>query len=133
MIGHGEIAYAITWLQSHFERAELTTTDATVTDAIIVPMGNDTTLKLEVHAVAIQSGGANSAGYVVHATFNKDGAAAPVIVGVYPENAHWKEDDTSWGGISFAIATPSIKIQVTGKAATTINWKVLAIKLDVGI
>lgn len=116
-----------------FEYSEVTTTDATVTSALSVPMGNDTVTLFQVWAVGVSSGGTNGAGYSVYATYKKDGAAAPAIVGAFPENAHWKESDSTWGGITFNVSTPSVNIQVTGKAATTINWKVFVLKLTKGI
>ena len=120
-------------LEQFYEYAELTTTNATATVAVSVPMSNDSTTMFYVRAVGISTGGTNGAGYAVYATYKKDGAAAPAIIGAFPENAHWKESDSTWGGIDFNVSSPVVQVRVTGKAATTIKWKVYVFKLTQGI
>lgn len=123
------------WLNSIFRRTEKTTADATATVIDTIPIGADNTVLILAMITGIQSGGANSAGFLYAAFWNKDGTAAPVLVGSFPTSLANELDDVTWGAQPTFVANGlnAIDIKVTGKTATTINWKCVAIIINSNI
>ncbi len=123
------------WLNSIFRRSEKTTSDATATVIDTIPIGADNTILILAMITGIQSGGANSAGFLYAAFWNKDGTSAPVLVGSYPTSLANELDDATWGAQPTFVANGlnAIDIKITGKAATTINWKCVAIIINSSI
>ncbi len=123
------------WLNSVYRKTERTTTDATATVIDTIPIGADSTILILAMITGIESGGANSAGFLYATFWNKDGTSAPVLVGSFPTSLANEKNDSAWGTEPTFVANGvnAIDIKVTGKAATTINWKCLTIIINMSI
>jgi len=106
------------------------TTDATatslLTDTLIatskIPLRNNQTLHFEARIVARSIGG-QSAGYLLQGVIDRGAnAASTALVGSVTKTV-LAEDDAAWDVSAVADTTNgALDIQVTGVAATNINW-----------
>ena len=64
----------------------------------------------------------NSAGYRIQATFKDVAGTATRVPALGTDDKLSFEDDTSWD-IEYVVSGSNVLLQVTGVAATTINWK----------
>jgi hypothetical protein len=102
--------------------AVVQTTGATATSCGTYVMPDETTAFFMARVAA--HGATNSAGYMVAATYKRQAAAAPAQVGATTAIAT-HEDDATWGGAAFGVVSNTVQLQVTGLAATTIDWLVI--------
>lgn len=96
------------------------TTDATVEDARLrMAFGTGDVAKICVDVVAKQS-------TTNRAYYKACGVFYDVAGTVTQQGANFEtttvESDAAWGGLSFSVATNSVRIRVQGVAATTIDW-----------
>lgn len=108
----------------------VTTTDATETtlDSFSVPSGVAVTVTWMVTAIAGAGFGVGSAGYSVSATFHNDGVllnqrgtTTLTVLG---------ESDAAWT-VGIDVSGTTVRLRVTGKAATTIRWGASGMALEV--
>ena len=100
-----------------------TTNAIAVVDQIQLPLQSNDIIEVTMKAVGCQSGFTNRAWYSKRAFSHEDGAGLAVIDAqqdVYGD----VESDATWGGVSFVVSGDQLRISVTGKAATTIAWRV---------
>ena len=96
---------------------ELATTDATTTSIFeaTLPEGNTS---VDVYIVADQSGSANGAVYKLKRRFLN---AAGVVTAKSLVSVEVEEDDAAWDATIDNSGT-TVRVRVTGKAATNIRW-----------
>jgi hypothetical protein len=100
--------------------AAVTTSDATPTAIAAVPVPAGKSVIIEVRVVGTKAGASQGAGYVVRGVArNNSGVLSPVG---HFEMDFVAKDDPAWGDPSFSSAGSNVVVQVTGKAATTIQW-----------
>lgn len=106
------------------------------TDATVTPIATWTTvpnkayfLTADVVALNIAISAAQAAGYRVYGTFRTDAAGVLTQVGTTAA-AVTQEDNAAWSATLSVSATdasgaakPEIRVNATGAAATTINWR----------
>jgi hypothetical protein len=99
-----------------------TTTDATPTTIASVEIPNGACVLLEARFIGVDMGNkANIAGYIRTTNYaNPTGALAVVLTGV--GNTYTSESIGAWNA-TCVIDGVNVRMQVTGAAATTINWK----------
>lgn len=104
------------------------TTDGSATSASsrrMPTMDNDSTLFIKAMVTARRTGGTSgsagdSAGYEITAVYNKDGAAAPTIVGAIQAD-FTVEDQAGWNA-TFVVSSNDVLLQVTGAADNNVTW-----------
>lgn len=100
--------------------ATVQTTDATVTTVESVTTASDTSYTLHATVTAVKSDGSQMASYVLYASYRNDSGAV-TQVGTTTVS-HTAEDDATWDA-TLDISGTSIRVRVTGVAATTIRWQ----------
>lgn len=95
------------------------TTDATPTTLFVVPSLNDGVMLLEARVVGSVVPLGNRAVYVLRARVNY-AAGTPTVLDVLVDYS--SEDDPAWN-CDIVVDAGSAVVQVTGVAATTIDWK----------
>jgi hypothetical protein len=103
------------------------TTDATVTTLDSFTLASNTAVTVAWMVTALKSDRTQAAGYSVLATFRNNGGTVSQVgtTEVTP-----KEDDSTWD-CTIDNATTTIRLRITGKAATTIQWTAIMTRLDV--
>ena len=96
------------------------TTDATVTTTETYTPTDAYAATLIVDVVARKSDGSQAAGYRLAGTFRRAGATT-TQVGATTIYSH--EDDAAWN-VALDTSGSSVRVRVTGVAATTIDWRV---------
>ena len=100
------------------QTSEIQTTDATPTACAAITLTADQAYQITADVVAIQSDGAQSAGYKAMATFTKDGAAAAAAIG-----STWvvaQESDAAMD-LDIVLSGDNAQVLVTGRAST-MEW-----------
>ncbi len=99
----------------------VTTTDATITEIASIPMEDEDVTRVEAIVTARERSGGDRSLYRIEGLFYREGASAAqqgstaaVITAI--------ESDATYDA-TFAVDGANISIRVTGKAATTIDWK----------
>jgi hypothetical protein len=121
-VGSGLNLTGNTLSASAFTENTVTTVDATATTIATIAIAPDTAVLIEAYVVAKEpSGGAEHAAYVIRALVFRTGTGAATLQGTN-QNDFTRE---TTGGMNAEIITSGNNaiIRVTGKAATTINWK----------
>lgn len=102
--------------------ATVQTTDATPTTLATIPITADSSCVIDAHVSAKQtSSGTTRAGYVVQALVYRIGAGAATRQGT--DNALFTRESTATMDATVTTSGNDAIVQVTGVAATTINWK----------
>jgi len=101
---------------------EVQTTDATATNCTTMTLATDQIVNIMANVVGMQSTLANQAGYHLIGTFHNAGGGGATQVGA-TTTAHSAESAgaAAWTA-AFSVAGAAVRIQVTGAAATTVNW-----------
>jgi hypothetical protein len=102
------------------QKSEVQTTDGTETAIASVVLLDNSVYSIEVDVVGLQSDGANRASYRIISTFYRyagGGAAAQGTATL----VHVEESDINWD-VALTPNGNNIDVNVTGYAATTINW-----------
>lgn len=105
-------------------RSTATTTDATVTTIATVPIAAATIVDFKVRWFGQQSASPYQARRLSHFTVRRVASGAPAQVGSTVDLLASFKDDGTWGAMDFAFSGNNLIIRATGKAATTIDWKV---------
>ena len=93
----------------------------------------NTTWAFEITVVARSTGGTNNAMYMYRGMIKRDGANNTVLVGAV-DNIYTNETNAAWDvAVTADDTTESLKVMVTGAAATNINWTGKVILTEVGI
>jgi hypothetical protein len=108
------------------------TTDATATELFLSSYAStpasrfvvptDSAINFEIKVTGIKTDGSAAGGYTITGLVLRDGAADPVFVGT-PTTTVVGETNSAWDcALTIDTTNDSLKITVTGAAATTINW-----------
>lgn len=104
------------------------TTDATVTTLDSFTLANNTSVVVSWLVTAVKSDNTQAAGYAVSAVFRNNagtvtqvGSTSVTVLG---------EDDSVWDATADVSGT-TVRLRVTGKAATTIQWTAILTRLAV--
>jgi hypothetical protein len=105
--------------------ASVTTTDATTTTVLTIPIDANTTVSCGARwfgrIVAGNTQAMRESTFVIRRV-----GAGPVQWGSTNDVFSTTKDDAGWGALDFAISSNNLIIRVTGMAATSINWKCAA-------
>jgi len=120
----GGISTGYTGTESFTRQAAVQTTDATVTDIATIAVAEDEAFVVEGRIVAIEDDGSESVGGTFMGVFRRDTGGNVTLVGSVTTDVQ----HDSGGAPTFTLAADTtnqtIDIQVTGVAATTMNWVV---------
>ena len=97
----------------------VTTTDATVTTVLSFTPPDEGTTLVEASIIGVKSDGSASAAYKVFATVGRDGGTTSLIGAA--TQAHVGESAAGYNA-TIDVSDPSVRIRVTGVAATTFKW-----------
>lgn len=97
----------------------VSTTDATVTTLLLIPIEDNTTYHIEATVLAVRSGSSDRASYTFAGTFYRAGGSA--IQQGSTTALHTVESDASWAA-TFDVSGNDVRIRVTG-AAMNIDWR----------
>jgi hypothetical protein len=113
---------------AHREPVSVKTTDATPTTIDSFTLASNTAVAITALVTAIKSDGSQAGSWSVTACFRNNagvvaqvGTTTSISIGV---------DDAAWTATA-DNATTTIRVRVTGKAATTIRWTVVYTRLEV--
>jgi hypothetical protein len=118
----------LTWTDYNFNtqggvrHGSVATADATVTTVLSEGFTGDYSQHVLAQVAADQTGGANSAGYLLSATIKRAGGGLAVLVGATAALAT-HEDVAAWAATLDVDGATSWRIRVTGAAATNIVWR----------
>lgn len=104
------------------------TTNATVTTLDSFTIASDTTLVISAVITAVKSDNTQGAAYIRTAAFRNSGGSVSQISTT--QDGGTFEDDADWD-TTIDNSTTTIRIRVTGKAATTIRWTCVTTRLEV--
>jgi hypothetical protein len=107
---------------------DVSTTDATVTTLDSFTIGSNTAAAVTWMVTAIKSDRSEAAAYSVSAVFRNNGGTV-AQVGTTTTTV-LGESDSAWTA-TIDNSTTTIRLRVTGKAATTIQWTAIMTRLDV--
>lgn len=108
-------------LSPEVKRATVQTTDATVTSLLTYAMADNTTAIFEARVTGDVNAGANSAGYIRQSVYKRTGGGAATIVGAQVL-ALTAEDNAAWDCTIDTDGANTVRVRVTGAAATTVDW-----------
>lgn len=112
-------------------RGSVQTTDATVTTLSSISVEDGKTTHIEATVSARKTDGTAGATYSLHSSFRRTGGTTTQIGGITTVS-HIAEDDSSWNATT-DVSGSTVRIRVTGAAATIIDWTSTAvIKSTVG-
>jgi hypothetical protein len=97
----------------------VTTTDATVTSALLIPVATSTVSTVFVTVAGRNSAGSQGAAYVLSGTFRNDAGTVTQIGTTTALVTH--EDNAAWACV-LDVSGTNVRVRVTGAAATTITW-----------
>lgn len=100
--------------------ATVTTTDATVTTCGSVTPTDLNVVRIVAHIVATKSSHDAGAAYWITGVFRRSGGTVTQISSTTTIDV--AEDDATWNA-TLDVSGTSVRVRVTGKAATTINWR----------
>jgi|GEM_PF-4096342 len=96
----------------------VTTTDATVTSTWTFDLTDNSAVWVTANVLAIKNDGSDRAAYTLQTLAYRDGAGAVIEGGATTKI----ESDATWN-VDFDVYVNSVRVRVTGKAGTNINWK----------
>lgn len=99
------------------------TTDGTVTTCGTYTVPDLSTVTVTARVSAVQDSHAAGAAYVIVAGFRRNGATVTQIGAT--SALVTAEDDAAWNA-AFDVSSTEVRIRVTGKAATNVNWRARA-------
>jgi hypothetical protein len=111
---------AFTGSESKTTTAAIQTTDATVTDLFTIALSDSTVYVVEVSVVGRDAAGTERAMYGKKALVYREGGGATLQGAV--QDVHADVETTAGLDATIVVASNNAKVQVTGIAATTINW-----------
>lgn len=114
---------------SFVEPKHVQTTDATVTTIDSFSLASATAVSVSTLFTAIRSDSGAAGSWIVNAAF-KNNAGTVTQVGTTSVTAIGADDGT-WGGPSCDFSGTTVRLRVTGKAATTIQWTLIHTHLAV--
>jgi len=131
-IGSQKIVSTVDSKGTHYfyEPQHIQTTDATVTTVGSFTIGSNTALTIAVYVTGMKTDASQAAQYGRVAGF-RNNAGTVAQVGT-TQSSFTLEDDSSWD-CTIDNSGTTIRVRVTGKAATTINWTCVITRLDVGL
>lgn len=100
--------------------AEVQTTDATVTTLDSLTLLDENTYHIEAFVTGVKSDGTDRASYHLAVTVYRTAAGGATIQGSVT-SLHTQESDAAWDA-DFTVSGNVLRVSVTGKAATTIEW-----------
>lgn len=103
-------------------KTSIATTDATPTNAQVIPIPDTTAWLCEMKVLAQDSATPNRAGYIKYGLFYRIGAGTALQGGL--TIAYEVESDAAWNAIPAASGNNLAPAQVTGAAGKNINWDV---------
>jgi parallel beta-helix repeat protein len=102
--------------------AEKQTTDGSAATLQVFVLPDLTTLSVAFRVVSEQSDASNSAAHFSVAAFRRSGGGA-ALLGTKQDYVTALKTDATWGNTASGVASNSAILQITGKAATTINHR----------
>lgn len=96
------------------------TTAGSASNTLPIPIPDNSAVKIRSHVVGVQSDGSNRAGYERVALVYRDGAGATIQGTVA---APFTEESAAGWDSTIVVSSNVFTPQVTGAAATTINWR----------
>ena len=124
----GEAATTIDWIASITLTAvsdgsldQVQTTNATPTTLSTIVLADDTTYVIEARIVARDTGGTKRASYVRTVMAHRQSAGSATLGGAGIEADFTDETTAAWDA-TFVVSGNNVLVQVTGEAATTIDW-----------
>ena len=102
------------------DTAEVQTTDATQTTIDSLTLLDENTYHVEAFVVGVKSDGSARASYHIACTVYRTGAGNTTLQGAVTA-IHSVESDATWDA-TFTVNGNDLRVSVTGKAATTIEW-----------
>lgn len=136
-LGTGTQQYGVQQLEStvdtkgtfiKVEPKNVQTTNATVTTLDSFTIASNTTLIISAVITAVKSDNTQGAAYIRTAAFRNNGGTVAQIGTTQDDGT--LEDDSTWNA-TIDNSTTTIRIRVTGKAATTIRWTCVTTRLQV--
>lgn len=100
--------------------ATVTTTDATVTTVESFTTASDTSYTIHATITAVKSDGSQMGSYVLYASYRNDSGTLTQVGATTV--SHTAEDDATWNG-TLDVSGTTIRVRVTGVAATNIRWQ----------
>ncbi len=112
----------ITQSPGDFVRYELTTADANPTAIATFAMSASSSINIYVNITAAEDDFSGAGGWIEQGTFRRAAAGGPVAIG---ETELISSEDFAGGDpdVNLVIVGNTVEVQVTGIAATVINWK----------
>lgn len=108
-------------LSPHTVRGTVQTTDATVTTLVSYTMADNTTAIFEARVTADQNAGATSSGFIRQSVYKRTGAGIATIVGAAVLTLT-AEDNAATDCIIDTDGANTVRVRITGIAATTMDW-----------
>ncbi len=100
------------------------TTNATVTTVHTIPIAADSVVSFGVRWYGKQLAVSTFAMREATFVYRRVGSAGPTQWGSDVDQFALLKDDAGWGALDHAASSNNVILRVTGKAATTINWRV---------
>lgn len=101
------------------------TNDATPTEILAVGTNNNTVTVIEAHVSAMKSTNDTGAGFVVVGTFRNTAGVATQLGATTALAGHADAGAAGWS-VAFVTSGGDVSLEVTGAAATIINWRAQA-------
>lgn len=101
--------------------ASVQTTDASATTIATLAITDETTNIIHADIIGIKSDGTDRAVWELTVGIYRTGAGSAALVGTTSTD-YSGESDASWGTPTLTASGNNLLVQVTGKAATTIDW-----------
>ncbi len=103
--------------------AEKTTTDATATNIVSIPLAEGQTMSIAAQITGRRTTGL-SVGYTISAVFKRNSGGNVTIVGQQLNEAVHYDAGAAWTGALVAdTSNQTVDVRVTGEISVTINWK----------
>lgn len=100
----------------------VTTTDATATDIISIPLSEEQTMSIAAQITGRNTDGL-SVGYTISGAFKRDSGGNVTQVGQQLNEAVHYDDGAAWSGTLNADTTnQTVDVRVTGEIGVTIKW-----------
>ena len=101
----------------------VSTTDATWTTAVSIPLADATTMVVQAYAVARKSNG-TSAYFAKQMAYQRAGGAPSAVGGSSNDDLGSRPNSTSWG-VQIIASGNNLVVQVQGASATSLSWAVI--------
>lgn len=102
--------------------AAVASADATPVAIATIPVPLGQSILIEVQAAGTKVGATDGGAYVARASFINNGGVVTQLGS--SSDDYIGESDSSWFGPDFLISGTNVIVEVVGKAATNINWRV---------